>query len=300
MLEKDIENLIAKYPDEFFPAEELKLKGQQIKLGSCYADIIFTDKHDITIIVEVKRGILSRDAAGQIIDYYGLMKQQCPERTVELILCANVIPHERRMYLENVGIECKELRLSQIINVAQKYNYIFKDEQKKIEPQLPAGKSSEEVEDLQFVGKKIWFFQANPNRYDILNALSDRELTTQCWQINQHKNVIKKGDIALLWMSGKEAGIYAIADIISDPLTMSDFPAEEKYWVNEEDRDQKRLKVIIKIRWNLINNPLFRHELLNKEGLNNLSILKFSQGTNFPVSEKEWVVIRKMVDDRVR
>ena len=44
MLEKDIENLIAKYPDEFFPSAGFKLIGQQIRLGKCYADIIFEDK----------------------------------------------------------------------------------------------------------------------------------------------------------------------------------------------------------------------------------------------------------------
>ena len=76
MLEKDIENLIAKYPDEFFPNAGFKLVGQQIKLGKCYADIIFEDKHMRKIIVEVKRGILSRDASGQVMEYYGLLKNE--------------------------------------------------------------------------------------------------------------------------------------------------------------------------------------------------------------------------------
>ena len=300
MIEKDIENLIAKYPDEFFPGEGLKLEGQQVKLGTCYADIVFVDKYDRTIIVEVKRGILSRDAAGQIIEYYGLVKQETPDRIIELILCANVIPHERKMFLENVGIECKELRLTLILNVAKKYNYEFKDESIKIKPKLPVGKLAEDTRDLPLNGKNIWVFQANPNRYDILNALSDVELETQCWQVNQYKDKIKRGDIALIWMSGKEAGIYAVADIVSDPLDMADFPEEEKYWVNVEDREQRRLKVIIKIKQNLINNPVFRRELIIVQELNNLSILKFSQGTNFPVSNEEWGIIKRKIEDKLR
>jgi len=105
MLEKDIENLIAQHPDEFFPNSGFSLTGQQVKLDRCYADIIFVDKHKRKIIVEVKRGILSRDASGQVMEYYGLLKRQSPDAIVELILCANIIPPERKTFLETVGIE---------------------------------------------------------------------------------------------------------------------------------------------------------------------------------------------------
>ena len=53
MLEKDIENLIANYPDEFFPNSGFRLIGQQIKLGRCFADIIFEDRYKRKIIIEV-------------------------------------------------------------------------------------------------------------------------------------------------------------------------------------------------------------------------------------------------------
>ena len=127
MLEKDIENLVALYPEEFFPNAGFKLIGQQVKLDRCYADIVFIDKYSRTIIVEVKRDTLTRDAAGQILEYYGILKQQNPEQIIELILCANTIPHERRIFLEKAGIECKELNTSLISNVAKKYNYKFID-----------------------------------------------------------------------------------------------------------------------------------------------------------------------------
>ena len=75
MLEKDIENLLANYPDDFFPKAGFILQGQQVRLGNCRADILFKDKYDRTIIIGVKKGILSRDASGQILEYYGLLKQ---------------------------------------------------------------------------------------------------------------------------------------------------------------------------------------------------------------------------------
>jgi len=106
MLEKDIENLIASHPKDFFPKEEFTLISQQHTVQRRRIDILFEDKYGRLIIVEVKRGILSREASGQIIEYYGLLKNQFPERSIELILCANTIPNERKSFLENVGIEC--------------------------------------------------------------------------------------------------------------------------------------------------------------------------------------------------
>ena len=296
MLEKDIENLIARYPDEFFPNSGFKLVGQQVKIGSCFADIIFEDKHNRNIIVEIKRGILSRDASGQIIEYYGLLKQQNPNKIIELILCANIIPIERRTFLENVGIECKELGLSLISNLANKYNYRFLDEDEQKQPkERDVGEKAVSLRK----GVNVWIFQANPNRYDILNALLDPALDNKLeWNVEKHKKEIKQGDIALIWMSGKEAGIYAVAEIASDPIILGDAPGAEKYWTSDKDRGQSRLGVRIKIIKKLINNPLLRGELKNLEELENLSILRFSQGTNFPVKDEEWKNISALIDKK--
>jgi len=299
MLEKDIENLIAQYPNDFFPNSGFALKGQQVKLGRCYADIVFADKHNRTVIIEVKRGLLSRDASGQIIEYYGLLKQERPEEIIELILCANTIPHERKIFLENAGIECKELGLSALLNIAKRHNYAFIDGVRQ-DNKISAVKQETITADASIPnGGRAWIFQANPNRYDILNALSDPELKKQCWQINQHKSEIKKGDIALIWMSGKESGIYAVTEVISDPENLADFPAEEKYWVSDEDRGKKRLKVIIELKTNLVNNPVFRSELKDFLGLKGLSILNFFQGTNFPVKDAEWKIIKSKIQERI-
>ena len=297
MLEKDIENLIARYPEEFFPKSDFNLIGQQVNLSGRRHDIVFKDKFDRSIIVEVKRGILSRDASGQIMEYYGLLKQEKPDEIVELILCANVIPRERKLFLENAGIECKELGISLIQNIAEKYDYKFLDEVKNDKP-----KEAKEVNISEKISEtdttNIWIFQANPERYDILNALDDPALETQYWQVNQYKKQIKKGDIALIWMSGKEAGIYAVAEITSNPDLLIDIAEEEKYWVNEKDKGQERLKVTIRIIMKMVNNPVYRVNLKGVQGLQDLKILKIAQGTNFPVTKEEWDIIKAEIEEK--
>jgi len=303
MREKDIENLIALYPEEFFPKANFNLKGQQVKLGSCYADILFTDKYDRQIIIEVKRGLLSRDAAGQIIEYYGLLKLTKPDAIIELIVCANTIPHERKLFLENVGIECKELGLSLIQKVAAKYNYTFlddlKEENKKVLPVM-----SDEINRTDFNIEdslvNTWMFQADPKRYDILNALADPAVQRYNWLVSQHKSKIKKGDVGLIWMSGNDAGIYAVAEIISDPAIMGETPAEDKYWINNEDRGKKQMRVELINKIVLINSPVFRNELKAIEALKDLSILRIPRGTNFPVTPHEWNVIKGLINTRIK
>lgn len=287
MLEKDIENLIAKYPDDFFPSSGFKLIGQQVRLGRCFADIIFEDKFNRKVIIEVKRGILSRDASGQVMEYYGLLKNERPESIVELILCANIIPVERKTFLETIGIECKELGINRLNEIASKYNYKYLDS-KESRVLYKENKTSSLSE-----ARRVWIFQANPNRYDILNALADDKIGDEKhWLVNQHKNEISAGDIALIWLSGKEGGIYAVAEIISNPEIIIPSEKEEKYWIDSADKNKERLRVRMELKINLLNNPITKEVLRKTAGLDSLSVFRQSRGTNFKVTKNEWEIIR--------
>jgi hypothetical protein len=290
MLEKDIENLIAGYPDEFFPSSSFKLIGQQIRLGKCYADIIFEDKFNRKVIVEVKRGILSRDAAGQVMEYYGLLKNEQPDSIIEMVLCANVIPAERKKFLETIGIECKELGINSINTIAEKYNYQFID----TKPKDISIKT--EFSYLVPETERVWIFQANPNRYDILNALSDDGIGPEIhWLVNQHKNEITKGHLGLIWLSGSEGGIYALTEIISNPQFMCEPEEEEKYWIDSSDKRKEKLRVKMKVLKNMVNKPIYKNELRNTVGLENISIFRQSQGTNFPLTNEEWHLVKEKI-----
>lgn len=298
MLEKDIENIIALHPDEIFPNEDFILIGQQIVVEGRRLDILFEDKHKRKIIIEVKRGILTREASGQIAEYYGLLKNQGLNETYELILCANIIPKERKTFLETIGIDCKELGITLITDLAKKYDYTFIDDRASFESttkEINIPSDRHENNALKEEEPSVWIFQGNPERYDILNALSDKEIGNYIhWTVNQHKQKIKKGHLALIWMSGKESGIYAIARIETDPMQLSETPAERKYWLgNEENEVALRVKLVIIRR--LINNPIRKDTLLKIPELSTLSILRQFQGTNFPVKDKEWNIINQLI-----
>ncbi len=290
MLEKDIENLIAQHPDIIFPNAGLRLVGQQIKLGKCFADIIFEDKHNRKIIVEVKRGILSRDASGQVMEYYGLLKTESPDSFVELVLCANIIPPERKKFLETIGIECKELGINYLNQLAEQVNYQF------INSRQSGQKQQSTTTSALPSANGIWMFQANPLRYDIMNALADDEIGDSIhWLVNQHRSDICKGHIGMIWLSGKEAGIYAITEILTDPKLMLEPDPERKYWADVADTEGEKTRVKMRIIKNLLHSPLTKGTILKTQGLQAMAILRQPQGTNFRVTTEEWNIIKTMI-----
>jgi len=209
-----------------------------------------------------------------------------------MVLCANIIPKERKVFLEHIGIECKELGIAFISEVAQKYKYSFIDETTSIESLkneslitvLPDSVSEDEI--------SVWIFQGNPQRYDILNALSDEKIGNSIhWLVNQHRKKIKKGHIGLIWMSGQDAGIYAITRINNDPKPMKENIPEKKYWINSSKEHDVTIRVEMSIIKKLINNPILKKNLIGINGIEKLSIMRQSQGTNFPVTNEEWRII---------
>jgi len=298
MLEKDIENLIANHPDEFFPGEGFKLVAQQYVIDGRRLDLLFEDKHNRQVIVEIKRGILTREASGQIVEYYGLLKGSDENRNIELILCANVIPPERSRFLEQIGISCKELGILKLAEVAHKYHYTFIDDK-----QNRLGESAERVSRKVSEKKEtyvddseisVWIFQANPHKYDILNALDDQDVgNTIHWTVSQHRNHIHKGHLVLIWLSGKEAGIYAVARVECEPQSLEENKSESKYWI--EDVESVLVRVRLTIIKRLLNHPILRQDLKKIPQLSELSILNFAQGTNFPVKDSEWQIISQLL-----
>ena len=60
-----------------------------------------------------------------------------------------------------------------------------------------------------------WVFQANPKRFDLLQALQDSSAET--WSVNQHRQDIQPGDRVWFRVTGPDAGIYAIGRVTSVP-----------------------------------------------------------------------------------
>ncbi len=55
----------------------------------------------------------------------------------------------------------------------------------------------------------------------------------ETWTVTAHKNKIKEGDKVVLWLTGEEAGCYALAEVTSKPYERTTAPDDE-YWLEAE------------------------------------------------------------------
>jgi hypothetical protein len=127
MVEKEMQELLWRYPERFLnePLEPF-LRETSSDVGR--ADLVFKDRHGRFLVVELKRGKLPRGAIDQLLDYFGMMKRRFPEKTVELMVVANVIPLERRLTCESRDIECREIAEKAFRDVASDVGYTFASE----------------------------------------------------------------------------------------------------------------------------------------------------------------------------
>jgi predicted RNA-binding protein with PUA-like domain/DNA replication protein DnaC len=135
-----------------------------------------------------------------------------------------------------------------------------------------------------------WIFQANPDHFDIHTALKNNQLNS--WTVRGHKDKIKEGDKVIIWLTGKESGCYALAEVISEPY--EDSGSDAKLWKKE---NKIAHQADIKVTHNLLDNPIGKEEIKSIAGLDNMKV--GNQGTNFSATKEEFDILRKMAESRV-
>jgi 5-methylcytosine-specific restriction enzyme A len=146
------------------------------------------------------------------------------------------------------------------------------------------------------LGPNTWIFQANPTKYKINEALAN--LTEDLWNLNQHAKRVRRGDRALIWISGrKEAGIYAVGTIKTDPVLQADSPTGQQLWIDKRQGRMIKPRVLVGYdRW-LLGRPLSKMLLRTDPDLAGLAIFRFPRGTIFPVTPDEWTAIEAWLED---
>jgi 5-methylcytosine-specific restriction protein B len=135
---------------------------------------------------------------------------------------------------------------------------------------------------------RSWIFQANPKLYDIDTALAN--VSEMTWSVNQYKQSIGAGDEVFLWRSGPEAGIVAVAEVLTAPSVMEQDSLQ--YAVQPDKFSAPGLRV--KLRIKKVYTVTLSRDVL-KARLPDLSILQSPQGTNFAVTPEEALAIREML-----
>src|ERR1700676_1156548 len=127
MTEREMEDLLWEHSEKFLN-EPLKKFQRQPASGVGRADLVFLDRLDRILVIELKRGTLQRGAVPQIVDYHAMLKSRFPDKSVELMIIANSIPLETRVSCEQYHIEAVEISEKKFRDVADETGYVFKSE----------------------------------------------------------------------------------------------------------------------------------------------------------------------------
>jgi hypothetical protein len=123
MLEKDMEELIARYPSEFFPLYHFTLAGrQQTFPGVGRYDLLFHDSRGMKILMELKARPANYPDAEQLAKYNDALKLG-GHKGIVLWLVATNIQHSVREFLDTLGIQYSEIHVAEYYRVAEKYDY---------------------------------------------------------------------------------------------------------------------------------------------------------------------------------
>lgn len=142
--------------------------------------------------------------------------------------------------------------------------------------------------------RRSWIFQANPLLYRIEESL--RVEQEEKWNLRQHHRDVQVDDRVLIWMSGNRAGIYAIGTIKTAPVVESDSAKGIGYWNDKRQGYRPIARVWVRYERVLLDRPLLRDFLLCDPALWNMKILRNPRGTNFSVTEDEWLAIKTWLD----
>lgn len=191
MTETEMKDIIHKYPSKFFP--NLELEGREVDIGlRKRADFIFKDKSGIKVIVEVKKQE-TRDIAGQLGEYYGILRQKFPKEKFRLIFCAPQVLEERKLYLNEIGIECQTINEDLIESFAKEDNYKLVESYKTdkrgniYDKRLTTGEIMEFEEKTQRHGDLTRGFLTHWSRGDYKKPVETSYFSIH-WEIKEPKN----------------------------------------------------------------------------------------------------------------
>lgn len=110
--ESDMEEIITKHPEII--EKGLTLKGRQVNVQGVddnkrvVMDLLFEDKFGDSLIVELKKGTVTRNHVAQLMDYSGAIPER-KKRITRAMLVANFVPLRWKRALDNHAIEYREL-----------------------------------------------------------------------------------------------------------------------------------------------------------------------------------------------
>src|SRR3954454_23128755 len=130
-----MEELIAAYPDDFFPGKGFELRGRQRSFaGVGRFDLLFVDRFKTNVLMELKAVPAKYDVAEQLAKYKDELEAK-GEKHILMWVVAPQIATSTRELLDRIGIEFTEIHFNEFRRVAQRHGIKIQSESRPEEPE---------------------------------------------------------------------------------------------------------------------------------------------------------------------
>lgn len=132
---------------------------------------------------------------------------------------------------------------------------------------------------------RYWLFHGNPKQYNFKSALEGGRLNW--YAARQHRDLIREGDEALLWITGRGGGLSAVMEVagVSEPRDSDDGD-----WKNPDNRTSDMVPV--RVTSEFYGNPVPGDQAIQEPLL--APLFPRNQGTNFEISPGQFHLLKQM------
>jgi hypothetical protein len=127
MNEKLMQDLLKAFPCELIE-DQLQYIDREVGTGNRRLDLIFSDRRNRLLLVEVQKGSLDTKHIDRHIDFVEGFAEKNPDVDLRLMFIANRIDPLRKSFLERRGYEYLEVPPSKFISLAEKHNMVTEKE----------------------------------------------------------------------------------------------------------------------------------------------------------------------------
>lgn len=132
-----------------------------------------------------------------------------------------------------------------------------------------------------------WLFQIGAQQFALPEAL--RLDAVHTFPVKAHRDKITKGDKVILWQTGKNAGVYALAEVVSEVGTWKIDAQQKGFYKKMPDAKEN---VRLKIEYNLWNRPITKDRLTESKTFN--KFYAGLPGTNYKATVKQYLLLTQI------
>jgi hypothetical protein len=127
----------------------------------------------------------------------------------------------------------------------------------------------------------FWLFQSIAERYDLREPGVVEAGKSDTWYATRYRGRIKIGDTVFFWLGGigKDRGVYAVGEIISEPY-------------RKDEWDSYGVDVCYKRK---LNKAVTVNAIQNNKVLSEILILRAPQATNFSLTYEQGLELESLI-----